>query len=422
MRIIRIYNENDSHLDQHFLKDEKKIMNKTKKVIILATLIAAGMSANAAPTNQEIMDMMLELKNEVKTLKSENKALKGEVEDVAVATDEAIKAQVKLSGKTTIGGYGELHYNGLDDQIGNSDKDEIDFHRFVLFFNHEYSDKLRFVSELELEHSIAGEGKAGEIELEQAYIEYDYNDSTSIQAGLILIPLGILNETHEPNTFYGVERNPVEKNIIPSTWWEGGAKISHNLSEGLNVQVMAHSGLKATSSFKPRDGRQKVGKAKAEHMAYTGTVKYTKIPGLTLGAGVNYQTDFANGGGEAADAALMTEVHAIYQKDKFALRALYAAWNIDGPGADALGRDKQFGYYIEPSYQVTETVGVFGRFNKYDNNDGNSTATAIKQTDIGVNWWLDPQVVFKADIQMQSVGSGISKEMTGLNLGMGYAF
>ena len=401
-------------------------MNKTKKTIILAALISTGMVANAAPSNQEIMDMMLELKNEVKQLKTENKALKGEVEDVAVATDEAIKAQVKLSGKTTIGGYGELHYNGLDDQIGNSDVDKIDFHRFVLFINHEYNDKLRFVSELELEHSIAGEGKAGEIELEQAYVEYDYNDSTSIQAGLILIPLGILNETHEPNTFYGVERNPVEKNIIPSTWWEGGAKISHNLSEGVNVQLMAHSGLKATTSFKPRDGRQKVGSAKSEHFAYTGAIKYTTIPGLTVGAGFNYQADFSNGGsgGESsgADGALMTEVHAIYQKGKFGLRALYAAWDIEGTGADALGRDKQFGYYVEPSYQVTETVGVFGRFNKYDNNDGNSTATAIKQTDIGVNWWLDPQVVFKADIQMQSVGSGISKEMTGLNLGMGYAF
>ena len=104
------------------------------------------------------------------------------------------------------------------------------------------------------------------------------------------------------------------------------------------------------------------------------------------------------------------------------MRALYAAWDIDGPGADALGRDKQFGYYIEPSYQLTESIGFFGRFNKYDNSDGNSTATEVKQTDIGVNWWIDPQVVFKADIQMQSTGSGISTEMNGLNVGMGYAF
>ena len=404
--------------------------NLNKKIIALAAILSASMAATAAPSNQEIMDMMLELKQEIKQLKNENESLKGEVEGVYVATDEAIKAQAKQATKTTIGGYGELHYNNLDDQKGNSDTDKIDFHRYVLFFNHEYNDRLRFVSELELEHAlvkdIGDSGTAsngpGEIELEQAYVEYDINDDTSIQAGLILLPVGILNETHEPNTFYGVERNPVEKNIIPTTWWEGGAKVSHNLSEGVNVQLMAHSGLKATSTFKPRDARQKVASAKSEHFAYTGALKYTKIPGLTLGGAFNYQTDFANGGGQAADAALLTEVHAIYKKDKFGLRALYAAWDIDGPGADALGRDKQFGYYIEPSYQLTESIGFFGRFNKYDNTDGNSTATEVKQTDIGVNWWIDPQVVFKADIQMQSTGSGISTEMNGLNVGMGYAF
>jgi|TARA_B110000971_G_scaffold218485_1_gene257392 hypothetical protein len=393
-----------------------------KKKILITSMLFASITANAAPSNQEIMDMMLELKNEIKELKSENTALKGEVEDVAVATDEAIKAQVKLSGKTTIGGYGELHGNWLDDQIGNSDTDAVDFHRFVLFFNHEYSDKLRFVSELELEHSIAGDGKVGEVELEQAYVEYDYNESTSIQAGLFLLPLGILNETHEPNTFYGVERNSVEKQIIPSTWWEAGAQVSHNPVEGVNVKLAAHSGLKASATFKPRDGRQKVGKAKAEHMAYTGAIKYTKVPGLTLGAGFNYQADFANGGGEAADAALLTEVHAVYEKGQFGLRALWAGWNIDGPGAEALGRDEQSGWYVEPSYMFTEKIGVFARYSDWDNEAGNSTATTYKQTDFGVNWWIDPQVVFKADVQMQSVGSGISKELDGINLGFGYAF
>ncbi|WP_059758168.1 hypothetical protein [Thiobacillus denitrificans] len=81
----------------------------------------------------------------------------------------------------------------------------------------------RFFSELEVEHSIAGEGKKGEIELEQAYVEYADHRA---KAGLFLIPVGILNETHETPAFYGVERNPVEKDIIPATWWAGGAALS----------------------------------------------------------------------------------------------------------------------------------------------------------------------------------------------------
>ena len=76
-------------------------------------------------------------------------------EDVADATDEAIKAQVKLSNKTTIGGYGELHYNNLRNDGPKGNKDEMDFHRFVLFINHEFNDRMRFVSELEIEHSLS---------------------------------------------------------------------------------------------------------------------------------------------------------------------------------------------------------------------------------------------------------------------------
>ncbi|MDC0423373.1 OprO/OprP family phosphate-selective porin [Methylophilaceae bacterium] len=398
-----------------------------KKAILLAALLSTSLVATAAPSNQEIMDMMMELKTELAKLKDENTQLKNEVEDVAVATDEAIKAQVKLSNKTTIGGYGELHANWLEDKKGTKDTDKIDFHRFVLFVNHEYSDKLRFVSELELEHSIAGEGKAGEIELEQAYIEYDYNDKTSISAGLMILPVGILNETHEPNTFYGVERNPVEKNIIPATWWEGGAMIAHQLDEGLELKVLAHSGLKATSSFKPRDGRQKVGSASAEHLAYTAALKYTKIPGLTLGGAVNFQSDFSNGeaAGEqvGAGSAIMSEGHMVYEKGNFGLRALYARWDINGADVNAAGRDKQDGWYVEPSLQVTEEVGIFTRFSKYDNGaEASKGSSAIKQLDLGVNWWIDPQVVVKADYQVQSVGSAISNEYNGLNLGIGYAF
>ena len=394
-----------------------------KKAILIASMLSASITSNAAPSNQEIMDMMLELKNEVKQLKSENKALKGEVEDVAVATDEAIKAQVKLSGKTTLGGYGELHANYIDDGKGTKDYDKIDFHRFVFFVNHEYSDKLRFISELELEHSIAGNGKVGEIELEQAYIEYDYDDKTSISAGLFILPVGILNETHEPNTFYGVERNPVEKNIIPSTWWEGGAMVSHNIDDGLNLKLAAHSGLKATTSYKPRDGRQKVGKASNEHMAYTAALKYTKIPGLTVGGAVNYQSDFSNGGVTGAGTAIMSEGHLIYEQGQFGLRALYSRWDISGDDVKTAGRDEQYGWYIEPSMKVNEEIGIFARYNSWDNGDTSAKGDAkIDQADFGVNWWIDPQVVVKADIQIQNVGTAIANEYSGLNIGLGYAF
>ena len=419
-------------------------MNFKKRALTLAALTALSVSAMAnTPTNEEIYQMMKEMKEELAKLKAENellrgdvkevaaenKSLRGEVEDVAVATDEAIKAQVKLSNKTTIGGYGELHYNNLRDQKGQSNKHEMDFHRFVLFVNYEYNDKLRLVSELELEHSVSGDGQVGEIELEQAYVQYDVTDRTGVVGGLFLMPVGILNETHEPSTFYGVERNNVEKYIVPTSWWEGGAMVQHEIMDGLGIDLTVTSGLKATSDtdFDVRDGRQKVGSADAHKLAYTGRLKYTAIPGLELAGTVNYQDNFGQDAYEGVGSATLYEAHAVYNRDQFGLRALYATWDIEGSAVKALGQDKQYGYYVEPSYRFSvygEDLGVFTRYSLWDNKDGSGSTldTKYKQYDVGLNWWVDKDVVLKVDYQIQDVGAGIDTELDGLNLGLGYQF
>lgn len=404
---------------------------------LFAMLFIFSASANT-PTNEEIYQMMMELKKEIAELKAENKKLKESVEvveesvdDVVIATDEAIKAQEKKASKYSWGGYGELHGNWLDDQKGSDDTDQMDFHRFVLYFNYEYSEKLRFVSELELEHSIAGDGQEGEIELEQAYIQYDINDSTSISSGLFLMPVGILNETHEPDTFYGVERNDIEKNIIPTTWWEGGALVSHNLTEGLNLKASISSGLKVdatgANAWNVRKGRQKVSNATAKHLAYTAALKYTAIPGFSLGGSLSYQDDIDQGTSGLGDDAILSEVHFDLEKGNYGLRAMYARWDINGSGPESTGQDEQFGWFVEPSYKTSTSYGDFGFFGRYsvwDNKDGSGSTsdTKYKQINYGVNWWIHPQVVFKADWQDQDVGSGITKELDGLNLGVGYSF
>ena len=414
-------------------------MNIKKKVLALAVLSALSVSAMAAdPTNAEIMKMMKEMKEEMADLKKENENLKGEVSDVAGsvdavadATDEAIKAQVKLSNKTTLGGYGELHYNTLRDQKGDSNKDQMDFHRFVLFVNHEFNDKMRLVTELELEHSLSGDGKPGEVELEQAYIQYDLTAKTSITGGLFLTPVGILNETHEPPTFYGVERNDVEKNIIPTTWWEGGAMVEHEFIDGLTANLSATSGLDSDGgSFKPRDARQKVAEAEAKTFAYNGRLKYTAIPGVEVAGTINYQDNFCQNEVANCGSATLYEGHVVYNKDNFGLRALYAWWDIDGSAVKDVGADEQYGYYVEPSYRFDnaivagQDIGIFGRYAVWDNADGSgsTTDTEYQQFNFGANWWIDKDVVVKIDYQIQDVGDGVTKELDGLNLGLGYQF
>ncbi|MFW5446793.1 MAG: porin, partial [Methylophagaceae bacterium] len=363
------------------------------------------------------------LKSQVDSAENMAKEASETAEAVADATEEAAQAATIAANRTTIGGYGELHYNNLDDQNGSSDKDEIDFHRFVLFFGHEFNDDLRFFSELELEHSIAGDGKAGEIELEQAYIEYDINQQHRVKGGLFLTPVGIINETHEPATFYGAERNPVEKNIVPATWWAAGAMFSGEIAEGFSYDVAATSGLNtsAGSSYKIRSGRQKVSKAVADDFAYTGRLKWTGVPGLEIAATLQYQEDITQSLDSTAGSATLFETHAVFARGSFGLRALYATWDLDGDGPKSIGADEQTGWYVEPSYKFSDNFGIFARYNEWDNSAGNSIDTEYEQIDLGINWWPHKDVVVKLDYQDQGAPKG-KMELDGVNVGLGYQF
>ena len=397
---------------------------------LLATFIGLNLTAAAqaaAPTAEEMWSIIQQQQKEISELKSQlekNDSRLTETEIMAEATISAVE-EISLapaaSNKTHMGGYGEVHYNNLEADDGSSSKDEVDFHRFVFFTSYQYSDSIRFFSELEVEHSIAGDGQVGEVELEQAYIEWDLENNKSAKAGLFLMPVGILNETHEPDTFYGTERNAVEKNIIPATWWEAGAALSGELSPGLKYDVAAHSPLFLDNGeYKPRDGRQKVGKAKADDPAFTGRLKYTAIPGLELAASVQVQTDMRQGEGDKIGGTLF-ETHLAWQQDDFQLRALYAAWDFDDAiNSIKAGADEQTGFYIEPSYKITDKLGVFARLSEYDNTAGSAADTAVEQFDIGLNYWLHPNVVFKIDYQNQNKSSGNGSD--GINIGVGFSY
>ncbi len=381
-----------------------------KKTLIASALLTtlAQTNAWAATETEELRKVIAEqqavLKSLEKRLNETEKRLETTADQVEAATASSTQSA------TTIGGYGELHYNNIDDE------QTIDFHRFVLFASHQFTDKLRFNSELEVEHVIASnnEEHPGEVELEQAYIEYDVSENLTAKAGLFLVPVGIINETHEPPTFYGVERNPVEKNIIPATWWEGGAAINYRVAPGVSLDFAVTSGLNVGEDYKVRGGRQKV----AEANAFTSRIKYTAVPGLELAATVQYQQDVTQdkAGVDKASATLV-ELHGIYQVEQFTVKALYARWDIDGAEAKALGRDEQSGWFIEPSYKINEKVGVFARYAKYDNTAGNSDDTAKDQTNIGINYYLHPNVVLKADWEEHG-----DSDKNGFNLGVGYQF
>lgn len=337
---------------------------------------------------------------------------------------QTLEERQTASNSVSIGGYGELHYNNLENGDG-SEKDAIDFHRFVLFFAYDFSDSVRFVSEFELEHALAGDGKPGEVELEQAYVEFDHDSSARTQAGVFLVPVGILNETHEPPTFYGVERNDVENIIIPSTWWEAGVQHIRQFGEGWEWNIALHSGLAmpttGSSAFRVRSGRQKVAEADASNFAATTRIKYTGIPGLEVAASLQIQDDPSQVESDGLDDGTLTEIHAIYNKGAFGLRALYANWDFSGTAVEAAANeaDSQDGWYVEPSFKVSDEFGVYVRLSEVD---GVRVADEFEQTQIGFNWWPVESVAIKFDIIDRENETDSDRDQDGFNVGIGYQF
>ena len=335
--------------------------------------------------------------------------------------------------RTSIGGYGELHYEG-------GSRDLLDFHRFVLFVGHEFSSRIRFFSEIELEHAWSGEGRPGEVELEQAYVQVDLSDQHRLNAGVMLIPSGFLNEIHEPPTFYGVERNSVETAIIPTTWWAGGIGLSGNFgASGIAYNVMFSEGLRTpltgSNAFLVRNGRQKTGNAVAKDGAVTAELTYTGIPGLELAASSHYEWDVSQGAGDPLTGedvpAWMLGANAEWRYGGLGVRALYASWWIDSPSAEVIGRDRQTGYFLEPSYRfplnfVTfgegpSELGFFYRYSWWDNSAGlSSLERATTEHAVGANFWPHPNVVFKLDYLFQETDAGAKTDR--FNAGIGYRF
>ena len=209
--------------------------------------------------------------------------------DIDLPPDEAVSGVG--ANPVQIGGYGEMHFNRVIPENGEKTS-EIDFHRMVVYLGRQFDANIRFYSEIEIEHSIAGDGKVGEVAIEQAFVEYQLADESSafgvfgIRAGIVLVPMGIINQWHEPPIFHGVERPKTDTVIIPSTWREGGVGIVGELAEGLRYELYLVGGLDA-SGFSAatglRGGRQKVSDAITNSWAITGRVEFEPKLGVVVG-------------------------------------------------------------------------------------------------------------------------------------------
>ena len=253
-------------------------------------------------------------------------------------------------------------------------------------------------------------------------------DNYFARTGLFLIPVGILNETHEPDTFYGVERNDVESIIVPSTWWEAGASTGGRYGNGLSWDFALTSGLAipttGSSAFRVRSGRQKVSEANADYPALTGRLKYTGVPGLELAATLQYQEDASQVSGDGLDDGTLVSLQGIWNWQRFQLRALWAEWQFDGAAVELAGADQQTGWYVEPSFRLGRPDNDWGFYARYEDVDGARAQDRFDQWEAGFNYWPVPNVVLKFDYRERNLDlpAQSGSDFRAVDLGVGYSF
>jgi hypothetical protein len=339
--------------------------------------------------------------------------------------------------RTTIGGYGELHYNEPD----GAARGTLDFHRFVIFVGHSFNDRLSFKSELEIEHTKIEGGSGGEVALEQAYLDYHVSSALGLRAGILLPPVGIINQFHEPPTFNGVERPNVERTIIPATWRESGAGIYGTLTEGLNYQLYVMAGLLAegfTGSGGIRGGRQEAAESSPANPSFTGRLDYLAAPGLRIGG------SFFAGNSTGGDAALGSGTVALlsgdirYAVDRFSFRAVGAHASIGNASEINLAygngvADRIYGYYVEGAYNIMPALCEsseaellpFVRYERYNTQaavTGFTANPAYDRDEVTVGATLKPTYNTAVKIDYQFLGTAAGTDAKLLNIGIGYHF
>ncbi len=358
-------------------------------------------------------------------------------------------SKVYRSGKgVSIGGYGEAVYENFastrQDGAASGRTDQVDFLRQVVYVGYKFNDRILFNSEVEFEH--ASTGKGGEVSVEFAYVDFQVRKAFGLRAGMLLVPMGFLNELHEPPIFHGARRPDVESAIIPSTWRENGAGA---FGEAGPLQYRAYvvAGLSSAgiSASGIRAARQSGARSKSEDFGITGRLDFTGVPGLLAGA--SFFTGESGQGATVSGARLggrvsLYDLHAQYERRGLQLRALAAHGNVGDAalinaanaltGARSVGTD-QFGWYVQAAYDVATlrassswSVTPFVRYESLDTQDGvpvgfaDDPATARDVLTAGLGVKPISNVVLKADFQRQrnDGGSGVNQ----WNLAVGYLF
>jgi opacity protein-like surface antigen len=430
-----------------------------KAASTLATAVLAAGIAGPASAQDASEQRLEELERKVDILSQE---IEGKRREGLVSKDYDYEPAYGVGGAgakvyaidqgLSIGGYGHGFYknSSLDGQ------DETDFYRQIFYFGYRFNDWILLNTEIEIEH-------VEEIYVEFAYLDFLLHDSANVRAGMMLSPLGLVNEIHEPTTYFGNIRPEVEKRIIPTTSRENGVGLYGNLTDSLEYRLYVQNSFNAIDGNGQstigagdiRGVRQKGAEAEADDLAVTGRLDWKPLSGVILGGsfwtgdmGHEQEMFDANTGNSLGTPAVhmdLYEAHAQYKRHGLWLRGMFAQAQIDDTQelSDSLGSgvsDTMTGWYAEIGYDIMphiadrpeQSLYPWVRYTDLDTNSevpsGYSEDPAQDRTitEAGLHYMPHPNVVVKGEVKM--FDSEASSDNPGDNnqteylVGIGYNF
>ena len=420
-------------------------------------MMAAAQGDAAAPDNAELARRIDILAGEVEDMKLGDVARPASTPRFGLGP-----AASKVYGVTqgvSIGGYGETLYENFagerEDGVEQFTPDQLDLLRAIVYVGYKFSDRILFNSELEFEHATTG--KRGSVSVEFAYVDYMVKPLFNLRAGMILSPMGFVNELHEPLTFLGARRPDVEQRILPTTWRANGLGVFGESESGFAYRAYLCESFRGVANagqniagFRAADGvreaRQNGSFSRVEDWGVTGLLEYRKsgfragVSGFTGGAA---QGDTTIAGEKFTGRTSLWEAHGEYQGSGLSLRALYARGTIDeaerfnernGFTGNASIGSSLLGWYGEAGYDVLRLLSPgsewnltsYVRYEKYDTQAevpatyARNPANERTVLTAGAALFPHPQVVLKADHQWRKTEAetGVNQ----FNVALGYLF
>ena len=397
-----------------------------------------------------------ELRRQIEVLSQEVEALKTRQTDTTAQADTeqyglgaAASKVYRVEQGISFGGYGEMLYENYDRSndagVATTTKDKFDMLRGVLYTGYKYNDRVLFNSEIEIEHGNTALG--GEASVEFAYLDFMATKNVGIRTGLLLIPMGLVNEMHEPTTYLAARRSVTENAIIPTTWREMGVGVFGEQGP-VSWRAYAVNSIRGDrfTAGGVRGGRQKGANAQIEDIALTGRVDYSPFEGTFVGGSFfSGNTGQANTvAGETVDGNLtIFDLHGEAKFRGAIVRALWADATIDDvaqlnalsglTGNRSIGEELG-GWYVEAGYDVSTFLPRFGEssltpYLRYEQADtqqsvptgfSRNPASELTIFTLGLQYRPVSQTVIKVDYQNtdNEAGTGLDQ----WNFGIGYIF